>query len=88
MKGWLVAGGLELGDQPLGFPLGVRATGEVAGAGLLVGLAGGQDVPGDGGRRVGGRGGRFVFRGRAAAAAGFRDVAVVEGLGAALAADG
>jgi hypothetical protein len=49
--GWLqgdgVAEGFELCDQAACFPLGIQAAGEVAGAELLVGPAGGQDVPDD-----------------------------------------
>jgi hypothetical protein len=42
-----MAEGLELGDQAAGFAFGVQALGEVVGAELVVGFAGGQDVPDD-----------------------------------------
>ena len=49
--GWVegdgVPEGLELGDEPPGFAFGVLEAGEVAGAELVIGFAGGQDVPDD-----------------------------------------
>jgi hypothetical protein len=45
VQGDVVAEGFELGDQAAGFPFGVQAAGEVAGAGFLAGFPGGQDVP-------------------------------------------
>ena len=42
-----VAEGLELGDEPAGLAFGVLQAGEVAGAEVVAGLCGGQDVPGD-----------------------------------------
>jgi len=42
-----VAEGLEPGDQAAGFPFGVLAAGEVVSAELVIGFAGGQDVPDD-----------------------------------------
>ncbi len=63
--GWLegdgVSDGLELGDEPTGFPFGVQAAGEIVGAEFVVGLSGGQDVPDDDDHRVGYRDDGFLF---------------------------
>jgi hypothetical protein len=40
-----VAEGFEPGDQAAGFSSGVWAAGEIIGAEVVVGFAGGQDVP-------------------------------------------
>src|SRR5216683_4341947 len=90
--GWLeadlVAEGFEFRDQAPGFPVGVQAAGEVVGAELVVGSGGGQDVPDDHQQGVGDHDDGFLFRGRAAVAAPFHDVPVVEGLEVAVVADG
>src|SRR5712691_2686520 len=81
--GWLqadgVAEGFELCDQAAGFPLGIQAAGEVAGAELVVGFAGGQDVPDDDDHGVGHDDDGFLLGDLAAVAAPFHDVPVVEG---------
>ena len=61
-----VTEGFELGDQAAGFPFGVQAGGEVVLAELVVGCAGGQDVPDADQQRVRDDDDRFLFRGRAA----------------------
>src|SRR5690348_4355862 len=89
--GWLegdgVAEGLEPGDQAAGFAFGVQALGEVAGAELVVGFAGGQDVPDNHDHGVGDHDDGFLLGGLAAVAAPFHDVPVVEGSEVALVAD-
>lgn len=76
-----MAEGFESGDQAAGFLVGVHAAGEEIGAEFVVGPAGGQDVSDD-------HQDRFLLRGRAAVAAEFHDVPVVEGLEVALVVDG
>ena len=84
LEGDLVSEGLELGDEPAGLAFGVQAAVEVVGAELVVGGAGGQDVPGDDEDGVGHDDDGLVLGGAAAVAAGFHDVPVVEGLEVAL----
>ena len=69
----------ELGDEAAGFPLRVQAAVEVVGAELVVGSAGGQDVPDDDQDGVGDDDDGLVLGGAAAVPAGFHDVPVVEG---------
>src|SRR5260370_3541725 len=89
--GWLqahgVAEGFELCDEAAGFPVGVQAGGEVVLAELLVGFAGGQDVPDDDDERVRDDDDGFFLRGAAAVAAPFHDVPAVEGFEVAVVAD-
>src|SRR5271170_5169862 len=52
-RGDVLAEGLKAGDEALCFALGVGAAVEVAGAEVIVGLSGGQDMPDDHEDRVG-----------------------------------
>src|ERR1039457_1917430 len=76
--GWLeadlVAEGFEFCDEAPGFPVGVQAAGEEVSADLVVGPAGGQDVPDDDEDGVGDDDDRFLLGGGAAVAAPFHDV--------------
>src|SRR6266540_1019016 len=89
--GWLegdgVAEGLEPGDQAAGFAFGVQALGEVVGAELVVGFAGGQDVPDNHDHGMGHDDDGFLLRDGAAIPAPFHDVPVVEGFAVAVVAD-
>jgi len=90
--GWLEADGVTEGfefcDQAPGFPVGVEAAGEEVGAKLVVGHAAGQDVPDDDQQGVGDHDDRLLLRGRAAVAAPFHHVPVVQGPEVAVVADG
>jgi hypothetical protein len=45
LEGDLVSEGFELGDEPTGLAFGLRVAVEVVGAELVIGSAGGQDMP-------------------------------------------
>src|SRR6267142_7070846 len=87
LQGDAVSEGFEPGDQAAGFSFRVQAAGEVAGAELLIGLPGGQDVPDDDYQGVGDHDDGFLLGDRAAVAAPFHHVPVVEGLEVAVVAD-
>src|SRR6185312_3573211 len=66
-------------DEAAGFPLRVQAAVEVVGAELVVGGAGGQDVPDDDQDGVGDDDDGLVLGGAAAVPAGLHDVPAAEG---------
>src|SRR6266567_1388890 len=83
-QGHRVAECFQAGDEAAGLALGVQAAGEVIAAELVVGFAGGQDVPDDHEDGVGDDDDGFVLGNAGAVAAPFHDVPVVEGLEVAL----
>src|SRR5215467_10391442 len=87
LQGDGVAEGLEPGYQAAGFSFGVEAAGEVVGAELVVGFAGGQDVPDADQQRMGHDDDRFLLGGGAAVAAPLHHMPVVERLEVAVVAD-